>query len=101
MSINPQPSQTLQETQVPITITDSTVAVLSNPGGIDFGTGLTVTDDGDGTVTVDATADVVGPASAVDENITVFDGTTGKLIKDGGESINDIKNLAIAMAVAL
>ena len=27
--------------------------------------------------------DVVGPASAVNENIAVFDGTTGKLIKDG------------------
>lgn len=30
--------------------------------------------------------DVVGPASAVDENIAVFDGLTGKLIKDGGSS---------------
>lgn len=28
--------------------------------------------------------DVVGPASAVNNNIAVFDGTTGKLIKDGG-----------------
>ena len=27
--------------------------------------------------------DVVGPASATDGNITLFDGTTGKLIKDG------------------
>jgi hypothetical protein len=30
------------------------------------------------------TGDVVGPASAVDGHIAVFDGTTGKLIKDGG-----------------
>ena len=28
--------------------------------------------------------DVVGPATAVDGNLAVFDGTTGKLIKDGG-----------------
>ena len=31
--------------------------------------------------------DVVGPASAVDERIAVFDGTTGKLLKDGGATI--------------
>ena len=28
--------------------------------------------------------DVLGPSSAVDENIAIFDGTTGKIIKDGG-----------------
>lgn len=32
------------------------------------------------------TGDVVGPASAVANNIVLFDGTTGKLIKDGGLS---------------
>lgn len=31
--------------------------------------------------------DVVGPASAVDSNIAVFDTTTGKLIKDGGSTV--------------
>lgn len=31
--------------------------------------------------------DVVGPVSAVDGNFTVFDGTTGKAIKDGGNVI--------------
>lgn len=56
------------------------------------------------------TGDVMGPASAVDERIAVFDGTTGKLIKDGGSgaSISEINNridakasvgLAIAMAL--
>jgi hypothetical protein len=30
---------------------------------------------------------VIGPASAVDERIAVFDGTSGKLLKDGGASI--------------
>lgn len=38
--------------------------------------------------------DVVGPSSAVDNDIAVFDGTTGKLIKDGGMTIAQI--LAIA-----
>lgn len=34
--------------------------------------------------------DVVGPASAVSANISVFDGTTGKLIADSGYSIADL-----------
>jgi len=36
------------------------------------------------------TGDVVGPASAVNTNIAVFDGITGKLIADGGTRIVDI-----------
>jgi len=36
---------------------------------------------------------VVGPVSAVDENIAVYDSITGKLIKDGGQSIADINIL--------
>jgi len=34
--------------------------------------------------------DVVGPASATDENVAVYDSTTGKLIKDGGQTIAQI-----------
>lgn len=33
------------------------------------------------------TGDVVGPGSATNENISVFDGNTGKKIKDGGRSV--------------
>lgn len=44
-----------------------------------------VTDIEDG-----AGGDVVGPASAVDERVAVFDGTTGKLLKDGGQTIASI-----------
>lgn len=33
------------------------------------------------------TGDVVGPAGAVDENIAVYDGVTGKLLKDGGITV--------------
>lgn len=36
------------------------------------------------------TGDVVGPASATTDRIAVFDGTTGKLIKDGGTTIASI-----------
>ena len=35
--------------------------------------------------------DVSGPASAVDENIAVFDQATGKLIKDGGKKISELQ----------
>lgn len=34
--------------------------------------------------------DVVGPASAVDDNIATFDLTTGKLIQDGGSTIAEV-----------
>jgi len=34
--------------------------------------------------------DVVGPAGAVDGRIAVFDSTTGKLIKDGGQTIAEV-----------
>ena len=37
-----------------------------------------------GEVVTSGNGDVVGPASAVDNNIAVFDGMTGELIKDGG-----------------
>ncbi len=33
---------------------------------------------------------VVGPASATDSRIVLFDGTTGKLIKDGGSLLTDL-----------
>ena len=34
--------------------------------------------------------DVVGPASAINERLATFDGTTGKLLKDGGATISGI-----------
>ena len=39
--------------------------------------------------------DVVGPASATTDNIAVYDGTTGKIIKDGGATIAGINTNAI------
>lgn len=37
------------------------------------------------------TGDVVGPASAVNERIAVFDTTTGKMIKDGGKTVAELQ----------
>jgi len=49
---------------------------------ITLGSGLSFTGT---TLNVTAgTGDVVGPASAVNNNVVLFDGTTGKLIKDSG-----------------
>lgn len=39
--------------------------------------------------------DVVGPASSVDDRIATFDGTTGKLIQDGGKTIAGLRAPAI------
>jgi len=38
-----------------------------------------------------ATAVVVGPASATDDNVATFDGTTGKLIQDGGTTVAKLR----------
>ena len=38
--------------------------------------------------------DVVGPASAVNNNIVLFDGTTGKLIKDSGAALSSKLDVA-------
>lgn len=40
--------------------------------------------------TPSGSGDVVGPASAVDGRIAAFDGTTGKLIKDGGSTVANV-----------
>lgn len=63
-----------------------------------------ITEDGkflrdDGTWTIVAGAgDVVGPNVAVNNRIAVFNGTTGKIIKDGGKTISEI-DAAIANKV--
>lgn len=57
--------------------------------------------DGAAWVQINSTAglgagDVVGPAVAVDDRIAIFDGTTGKLIADGGATIVGVISAAIA-----
>jgi len=51
---------------------------------ITLGSGLTLTAG-----TLSATGDVVGPASSVDSRPALFDGTTGKLLKQGGAALGD------------
>lgn len=52
-----------------------------------------------GTAYVDAAAggggsgDVVGPASSTADSVALFDGTTGKLLKDGGKTIAQIREI--------
>ena len=53
------------------------------------GTGISVTNS-TGSITIAATADVVGPASATDNAFTRFDGTTGKLVQNStGATLSD------------
>jgi hypothetical protein len=40
------------------------------------------------------TGDVVGPAGATDGNLALFDGATGKAIKDGGAPISELDDLS-------
>lgn len=56
----------------------------------DYVSGATPRDDWD-VIQTNIDGAVVGPASAVSNNIAAFDGTTGKLIKDGGIAIGNIK----------
>jgi len=50
--------------------------------------------DGSQLTNLPSSGDVVGPGSATDENIAVFDTTTGKLIKDGGKTVAEVLDRA-------
>jgi len=75
---------------------DEKISALPSAGTLDGSEPVPVVKDG---VTKQTTAqdianlasgggDVVGPASSVNNNIAIYDGTTGKLIKDGGYSVS-------------
>lgn len=89
-----------------IALFDGTTGKLIKDGGAsltDFlesvvaGTGITVdnTDPQNPTISADAAeaGDVDGPGSAVNNRIAVFDGTTGKIIKDGGKTVAELQPL--------
>ena len=55
------------------------------------GTGIALTDNGTGQVTIENNAsvgDVIGPASSVGDNVVLFDGITGILLKDSGLTLS-------------
>jgi hypothetical protein len=62
------------------------------------GTGITISNPtgaaGNPTISATGSGDVVGPASAVDGDFVQFNTTTGKLIKDGGLSLDTDTTLA-------
>jgi len=62
-----------------VEVGDTVYCITTNVGGTDASVGMDF-------VIVQANIDgyVIGPASAVDLRVVVFDGATGKLIKDGG-----------------
>jgi len=94
-TIQPSPSQR------PIQFQDESVN-LGTKGTVETinftGSGVTASRNGNN-ISVSVTSgggsgDVVGPSSAVNNNIVLFDGTTGKLIKDGGSGIPSLSNLS-------
>ena len=69
------------------------------------GTGITVVDPGSGNVTISAsssggTGDVVGPSSSTDGHVALFNGTTGKIIKDSGAVLTSGTVTAVSVATA-
>ena len=104
------------------TLTNKTISTSSNTvGPLDSVTGtLSASKGGTGLTTVGsalqvlrtnagATAlewastgsgDVVGPASAVDNAIVRFDGTTGKLVQNSGATVDDSNNISAASYTA-
>lgn len=64
------------------------------------GSNVTLTDDGVGGITIaltgSGTGDVVGPGAAVDDTIVVFDGGTGKIIKNTGVTLPGYVNISQA-----
>lgn len=78
-------------TSVPVgaVFTDTVTTVTTSGSGSVV---TSVTDDGSGSLTVtygnvSAGGDVNGPASSTDGNVALFDGVTGKLIKDSGKTL--------------
>lgn len=60
---------------------------------VQAGTGISIddTDPLNPIISTSSSGDVVGPDSSVNERIAVFDGVTGKLIKDGGVLISGLQ----------
>jgi len=80
----------------------ATLSTIITPGNVLTATNTqTVTnkDLSSGTNTFPNFGDVVGPASATDNAIARYDGTTGKLIQNSGITIDDTGNIVFAAAL--
>jgi hypothetical protein len=107
----PQDSEPLNPLYVgTLIITEDNVQVRDDVGWLDFDdASFNVTDMGSGKVHIAAvggsgSGDLVGPASATDDALVVFDGTTGKLVKNSTGTIaqvsaNTAKKTAVAHAL--
>jgi hypothetical protein len=76
-------------------VTDAEKVIIGNTSGTNtgdqVGDGITITGAGtpaDPYVSASGSGDVEGPAGAADGHIAVFDGITGKLLKDGGAIVS-------------
>jgi len=80
-----------------ITLPDNTIQVVpSSPFEGDVTVEVTlVVNETNGA----GTGDVVGPASAVNNRIATYNGTTGKLIKDSGYSVQNVLDEAFTYAL--
>jgi hypothetical protein len=73
-------------TQVKAEQVEENIASTTELGIIKVGDNLNIDVDGTLNAVVNS-GDVVGPASAVDENLPIFDGVTGKLLKGSGTQL--------------
>lgn len=77
-------------------------AGLANERILTAGTGVTISDNGAGSTVVISTPNAVqGPASAGDNAIARFDGTTGKLVQNSGLTIDDSSNLTVPGSITV
>ena len=87
---------------------------ILNPSGIAMiqrtnleftGTGVTLSDNGITTIVTisggGGSGSVTGPATSTDGHIAVFNGTTGKIIKDGGAVVSTVENPTFYIGGAL
>ena len=72
----------------------------TDTGFIKIGDGVTVWTVLPYIVSGGGSGDVVGPASAVDGNVVVYDGATGKLVKDAGLFLSNSVTVAATAPVA-